>query len=145
MRISTKCSIALHILVLLVVFRDKNLKMTSEILAQSAGCNPVVVRNLLGSMKKAGIVDVQRGSGGADLIAAPENITIWDIYQAVDKASLDELVGLHPNPSAQCPVGKNIYKLLEKPYGIVAGSVKEAMQSYTLKQIIDDYYTINQP
>lgn len=62
----------------------------------SIGYNPVVVRNLLGSFKKAGIVDVQRGSGGAFLISNPKDITIWTLYQAVDTAPLNELVGIHP-------------------------------------------------
>jgi len=142
MRISTKCSIALHLLVLLDVFRKQ--KLTSEILAISIGCNPVVVRNILGSLKRAGIVDTQRGTGGAALIAAPENITIWTVYQVVDTASLDELVGMHPNPSIKCPVGKNIGGLLEKPYGMIADSVRETMSGYTLKQIINDYHALNQ-
>ena len=142
MRISTKCSIALHLLVLLDVFHDE--KLTSDILAMSIGCNPVVVRNLLGSLKKTGIVEVQRGTGGATLIVDPEDITIWTVYQAVDTVPLEELVGMHPNPSMKCPVGRNIGGLLEKPYGMIADSVRETMSNYTLKQIINDYHAINQ-
>lgn len=142
MRISTKCSIALHLLVLLDAFRDQ--KLTSELLAMSIGCNPVVVRNILGSLKKAGIADVQRGSGGAYLITDPEDITIWTVYQAVDTVPLEELIGMHPNPSMKCPVGRNIGGLLQKPYGMIADSVRETMSNYTLKQIIHDYYALNQ-
>jgi len=142
MRISTKCSIALHLLVLLDVFHDE--KLTSDILAMSIGCNPVIVRNLLGSLKKAGIVEVQRGTGGATLIVDPEDITIWTVYQAVDTVPLEELVGMHPNPSMKCPVGRNIGGLLEKPYSMIADSVRETMSSYTLKQIINDYHALNQ-
>lgn len=141
MRISTKCSLAIHLLVVLDAFRGQ--KLTSEILAMSTGCNPVVVRNLLGSLKKAGIVGVRRGSGGAALVAAPEEITIWTIYQAVDTTPLEEMVGIHPNPSMECPVGRNIGGLLEKPYGLIADSVREIMSGYTLKQIIDDYHEIS--
>ncbi|MDR1483169.1 MAG: Rrf2 family transcriptional regulator [Synergistaceae bacterium] len=137
MRISTKCSIALHLLVLLGVFKDK--KLTSEILAKSIGCNPVIVRNLIGSLKKAGIVDVQRGSGGAYLVADPETVTIWDVYQAVDTASLGELIGVHPNPSKACPVGSKIGRLLEKPFSLIADSIQKTMSCYTLRQMLDDY------
>jgi DNA-binding IscR family transcriptional regulator len=137
MRISTKCSTALHLLVVLEVFKDK--KLTSERLAKSVGCNPVIVRNLIGSLKKAGIVGVQRGSGGAFLTAAPETVTIWDVYRAVDTVPLNELIGVHPNPSPACPVGSKIYQLLEKPFGLIADSVQKTMSGYTLKQILDDY------
>ncbi|MDR1375964.1 MAG: Rrf2 family transcriptional regulator [Synergistaceae bacterium] len=142
MRISTKCSVALHLLVVLDVFKEK--KLTSEILARSTGCNPVIVRNLIGSLKKAGIVDVRRGSGGTSLAAAPEDVTIWDVYQAVDTVSLDELIGVHPNPSPACPVGSKIFQLLGKPFGLVADSVQTAMSSYTLRQILDDYDSLSQ-
>lgn len=138
MRISTKTSVSLHILILLEVF--KNHKLTSELLAQSVGCNPVIVRNMLGSLKKAGLVKVQRGLGGASLALSPNKVTIWDVYQAVETASLDELIGIHPNPTADCPVGKMICSLLNKPYESIALAVKEAMLSYTLQQILDDYY-----
>ncbi|MDR1379012.1 MAG: Rrf2 family transcriptional regulator [Synergistaceae bacterium] len=140
MRISTKCSIALHLLVLLEVFKDK--KKTSESLAKSIGCNPVIVRNLVGNLKKAGIVNVQRGSGGTSLIAAPETVTIWDVYQAVDTVSLNELIGVHPNPSPKCPVGSKIHQLLEKPFNLIADSAQKMMSSYTLKQILEDYSSL---
>lgn len=140
MRICTKCSTALHILTLLSVFEGH--RLTSEVLAKSTGCNPVVVRNLLGSMKKAGIVEVRRGAGGALLLMEPKDITVWAVFSAVDTGSQEELIGLHPSPSPECPVGKNIHALLEKPYGIVADSVKEAMNAYTLQQIIDEYNTL---
>ena len=137
MRISTKTSIALHLLILLEVFKEQ--KLTSELLAMSIGSNPAVVRNILGRLKKAGIVDVQRGTGGARLVMDPEDISIWRVYQAVDTATLAELVGVHPNPSSKCPVGSKINKLLEKPYLTISEAVQEAMSNYTLKQLLDEY------
>lgn len=141
MRTGTKCPIALHLLVLLDVFRER--KLTSKILAMSIGCNPVVVRSLIGSLKKARIVDVRRGSGGTRLVADPEDITLWAVCQAVDAAPLDKLAGIHRNPSMKCPVGRNIGRLLEKPRGMIADSVRETMSGYTLKQIINDYHALD--
>lgn len=140
MRISTKCSIAIHILVLLCVCPEK--KLTSENLARSVGSNSVIIRNILSGLKKAGLVDVKRGIGGASLCIDPNSITIWTVFEAVEATPLEQLMGLHPTPSHECPVGNSIYTLLEKPYGIVADSVKEAMQSYTLQQLLDEYYSI---
>lgn len=142
MRVSTKCSIAIHILIVLEVFREE--KLTSEILAKSTGCNPVVVRNVLGNLKKAGIVGVRRGTGGAFLTAAPQDINMAAVFEAVDPVSLEELMGLHPAPSQKCPVGKNIRALLEKPRLLVADSIRNALRSYTLQQILEDYYKLNQ-
>ena len=41
--------------------------------------SPVIVRKILGQLKKAGIVEVARGSGGA-VLAKPEN-DITDVYK----------------------------------------------------------------
>ena len=54
MRISTKCSIALHCLICIAVFDGR--RMTSTGLAASTGSNPVVIRNLFGALQKAGIL-----------------------------------------------------------------------------------------
>ena len=138
MRINTKCSLAIHILLLVAAFSDSN-KMTSEIIAKSTGNNPVIIRNILGSLKKAGIVHVQQGSGGTKLALPPSEITLWDIYQAVDPVSLDNLIGIHANPSSICPVGKRINMLLAEPYGAVTDAVQKSMSEYTLADIIRRY------
>ena len=51
MKINTKCSLAIHILISIAMFSDK-VKVTSEIIANSAGTNPVIIRNIFGSLKK---------------------------------------------------------------------------------------------
>ena len=58
--------------------------MTSNLLAKSTGCNPVVIRNVFGALKKAGIITVARGTGGAKLCKAPSDITLYMIYQAME-------------------------------------------------------------
>lgn len=142
MRISTKTSTALHLLILLEVFKDQ--KFTSIHLAKSIGSNPVIIRNILAGLKKAGLVEVKRGTGGATLAVPPEKITVWDVYKAVDTVSLQDIIGIHQNPSQKCPVGKKIGVLLQKPYVKVADSIKQSMSEYTLKQLLDDYKEINE-
>jgi Rrf2 family protein len=128
---------ALHVLILLGVFADQ--KLTSEQIAKSVGCNPVMIRNLLGKLKEAGLVATQRGSGGSVLTKDPAAITVWVVYQAVDSNSFDDLIGLHPSPSPKCAVGKNIYSLLEKPYDEIKDAMRETMKTVTLQQLLEDY------
>lgn len=137
MRISNKTSMALHTLVLLAIFPEP--KPTSDDIARSVGCNPVMIRNLLGKMKEAGLITTQRGAGGSALAKKPEEVSLWMVYQAVDKDSLDNLIGLHPHPYAQCPVGSKMYALLEKPYEKVKDAMQEAMESITLRHLLDEY------
>ncbi|MDR1620850.1 MAG: Rrf2 family transcriptional regulator [Synergistaceae bacterium] len=139
MRINTKCSLALHILIVVAVFAKKN-KMTSELIAKSTGSNPVMIRNILGSLRQAGIVDVQRGSGGATLKLDPKEITIWSVCSTVDPASLTNLMGLHPNPSQRCPVGRKIHALLKEPYCAIGKAVRKTMEGCTLADLLEQYY-----
>ena len=66
MRISSRFTIAVHVLICIETFKN-DYKVTSEFLAASVNVNPVVIRRLLLQLKKAGIVHVLRGSGGADI------------------------------------------------------------------------------
>ena len=70
MQISMKCSIAVHCLIFM--HEAKGIaKVTSNLLAESTGSNPVVIRNILSALKKAGLITVARGTGGAELCVDP--------------------------------------------------------------------------
>ena len=139
MKINTKCSLALHILIVIAVFSEKA-KMTSESIAKSTGSNAGIVRKLLGSRKRAGIVTVHRGSGGAELIMPPEEISVWMVNEAVDPSSMENLIGLHQNPSPKCPVGSRIYGLLDEPYEDIREAVQCSMKNYTLADLLAKYH-----
>ena len=110
-------------------------KITSEFLASSVGNNPVEIRRLLSDLKKAGIIHVARGTGGTELLREPKDITLLDIYNAVDPKSLDDLIGVHSHPAKRCPFGRNISSLLAEPYADVSGAVREKMAAITLEQL----------
>ena len=141
MRINTKCSVAVHCLLFLHEYGETQ-RVTSGILAMSTGCNPVVIRNLISALKKAGIVEVAGGKGGTKLCRSPEEITLYQIYEAVDPGCLDDLVGIHPLPSALCPIGKNIRTVLTIPYERLQADVKKSLESYTLADIVSEYRQI---
>lgn len=135
MRISVKCSSAVHILLMIAVL-SANRKVTSEFLASSVGCNPVDVRRLLSSLKKAGLVEVPRGTGGATLKMEPKDISLLDIYSAVDSTSLNELIGVHTHAEPRCLFGRNIEELLVEPYTRVGDAVRETMAKITLEELL---------
>ena len=135
MRISVKCSSAVHILLMITVLSDSK-KITSEFLASSVGCNPVDIRKLLSSLKKAGLIDIPRGTGGATLKRAPKDITLLDIYSAVDSTSLNELIGVHTHTEPRCLFGRNINRLLTGPYTQIGDAVRGTMSSITLENLL---------
>lgn len=139
MRLNTKCSIALHCLVFISEYEDK-VKVTSELLAKSTGCNSAAIRSILNALQKAGIISIVRGIGGAYLNRDPENLTIWEVYHALEPDGLEHFIGFHPNPSDKCPVGKQIQTVLQKPYEEIGAAVKDTMEKITLQQLLDYYH-----
>lgn len=110
MRISSKCSLALHILLLLAVYKHD--KLTSEIMASSTGCNPAMIRDMMKKLREAGLIETTRGTGGSRLIKDPKDITIWTVYCAADPDSFQNCIALHKNPYEGCPVGRCITPVL---------------------------------
>lgn len=115
-------------------------KVTSNLLAQSTGCNPVVIRNVFSALKKAGIITVVRGIGGAELCRPPSEITLYMIYQVVEPDGLSSLVGIHPCDGRACPAAQNIRSVLQKPYQKIEDAVRNAMESVTLESMIEDFH-----
>ncbi|MDD2957521.1 MAG: Rrf2 family transcriptional regulator [Lachnospiraceae bacterium] len=138
MRLSSRCSVALHCLIVIADAQDQT-KVTSELLARSTGCNAAAIRSILNSLKKCGIIDIKRGVGGAYLKQTPTKITIWSVYHALEPDGLAHFIGLHPNPSEYCPVGRQIYAILEKPYSDIGETIQKEMERITLQQLLDEH------
>ena len=113
MQMTSKFTTAVHILTCIDVFGEQ-MRVTSEFLSGSTGVNAVIIRNVLAQLKSAGIVNTRQGSGGAHLAKALDDITLYDVYTAVE--CVDNEGGLfhcHENPNAQCPVGRDILRVMD--------------------------------
>lgn len=141
MQISVKCSIAVHCLIF--IHEAKGIaKVTSNLLAESTGSNPVVIRNILSALKKAGLITVPRGTGGAELCADPSQITLYQIYTALEPKGVTSLIGIHPCDGRPCPVAQNIRTVLQKPYRKIEAAVGDAMKQITLESMIEDFHAL---
>lgn len=143
MQISMKCSVAVHCLIF--IHEAKGIaKVTSTLLAESTGCNPVVIRNILSALKKAGLITVPRGTGGAELCADPAQITLYQIYAALEPEGVTSLIGIHPCQGRPCPVARNIRRVLQTPYHKIEDAVRTTMESITLQSMLDDFHGLIQ-
>lgn len=142
MHISTKCSIAIHCLVFIHEYGEER-KVTSNLLSLSTGNHSVIIRNILSSLKKDGIISIKFGTGGATLNCPSEEITIYRICQAIEPNFLTKLFGIHSLPSPLCPVGKNIHNVLNCSYQKVQDDLCDSLRNITLKDIINDYHSFN--
>ena len=89
-------------------------------------------------MKAAGLVNVVRGSGGASIARALNEITFLDIYQAVECVEEGELFHFHENPNPKCPVGRNIHHILDDKLQRVQSAMEKELASITLQEVMND-------
>lgn len=138
MHISVKCSVAIHCLIFIYEYGEKQ-KVTSDLLSLSTGSNPVIIRNIISALKKDGILSVKFGTGGAVLACPLEEITIYRICKAIEPNFISKLFGIHSLPSPLCPIGKNIHNVLDCSYQKIGNDLCNSLESITLKDIISDY------
>ncbi len=136
MKITSRFTVAVHTLLAICAFQ-KDHKVTSSFIASSVNVHPVVIRRTLLSLKAAGMVDVQAGSGGARLLVDPRNITLYDIYRAVDCIEGD-LFSFHEHPNPDCPVGKNIHALLDQHLLDAQSAMEDALRRVTLDDLLGE-------
>lgn len=136
MKYSTKVSDAVHILVFMVVNDDGDL--TSNRIAESVRTNPAFVRQLMSSLRRAGIIASVRGHARPSLARPAEEITLLDVYRAIegDKPLLH--LDTHTNP--ECGVGVNIQLALQDYYDRVQRDAEASMAGMTLADIIASYH-----
>ena len=137
MQISSRFTVAVQVLLCIEVFKNQR-KVTSDFLASSVNVNPVVIRRILQQLKKAGIVNVARGSGGADAARPLEEITLLDLYNAVECVDGGGLFHFHENPNQLCPVGRNIHAVLDGRLEEVQRAMEREMSSVTMRDILND-------
>ena len=135
-QISTRFSIAVHTLSLIAVSPND---CTGDYIAGSVNTNPVVIRRIMGMLKKAGLVDVRPGVGGASLRKDPNQITLLDVYRAVNVTEENQLFRIHENPNIRCPVGRNIEQVLQAELRDAQSAMEQRLAQTTLAQLIDKF------
>lgn len=137
MQISSRFTIAIHMLACMDVFKD-DYKITSDFLASSINVNPVIIRNILSQLKEAGLIEVKRGPGGATIAKPLEEITFYDVYRSVDCIEENTLFHFHENPNPDCPVGKNIHHVLDDKLLRIQAAMEQELRSITLADLDQD-------
>lgn len=137
MQITSRFTVAVHILTAVDYFKDTE-TVTSGFLAGSVGVNPVIIRNVMGSLKDAGIISISQGKSGISLARDLSEITFYDVYRAVDCVDDAGLFHFHEHPNPQCPVGRNIHSAMEGRLLEVQESMEEQMKKITIADIVSD-------
>lgn len=134
MQISSRFSVGVHVLTLLATNPPGEL-LTSERMADSVNTNPVVIRRILGQLKKAGLVEIRAASGGTYLRRDPTTITLLDVYRAVNVVE-EHLFNIHEKPNPHCLVGRNIQASLDITLTRAQAALEQELAATTLAQIV---------
>ncbi len=134
MQISSRFTVALHIFTCADAFKD-DYKITSDFLAGSINTNPVIIRKILSQLKKAGLITVARGTGGIAPTKPLEEITFYDVYEAIEPLENGDLFNFHTDPNPQCPVGRNIHALLDDKLKAIQLAMENEMKNYTIDDL----------
>ena len=136
---STQFAVAIHILVLAIV--DGEEPVTSRRAAISVGTNPGFIRRIISRLSKAGLIEVQMGRSGGLSISKPANeISLRDVYQAMDSG---DLLRLHASkPSDVCFVGRNIIPALESSVSDLQQQFEAGLSAITLADIANNVLSL---
>jgi Rrf2 family protein len=129
MAANTRFATAVHVLVLLASNPD-SLK-TSSVMAEQLQTNAVVIRRILSLLQQADLIASQKGpAGGSRLTQPAKNISLADIYRAVEAGS-----ALHI-PVARGGGVVRINASLEKVYAEGRDCFLDALERTTLAQLL---------
>ncbi|MHB1958896.1 MAG: RrF2 family transcriptional regulator [Acidobacteriaceae bacterium] len=104
---------------------------TSHALATALATNPVVVRRLLSVLSRAGLVTSAKGpSGGTHLAKSAKQITLRDIYRALDAGDL-----LHQTAHESADT-KDLKKAMRSVFRKAQKCLEEELDSTTLNQLL---------
>lgn len=136
MSISSRFAVGIHILTLIEI--NKSGVNTSEYLASSVNTNAAVIRKIMGMLKSAGLVNVRPGIAGAQLAKDLSEITLFDVYKAVNVVQEKELFSIHDHPNPDCPVGRNIQDTVMPIFSVAQSAMEKALSNVTLADIVND-------
>ncbi|HEX2095115.1 MAG TPA: Rrf2 family transcriptional regulator [Longimicrobiaceae bacterium] len=130
---SSRVAVAVHVLAILTWRRSE--PVSSQQIARSVNTHPVVVRRIVGALRRAGLVEVQPGAaGGARLARDPAEITLLEVYRSVE--SSDDLFALHAQPPCQdCGVGANIQASLVEVFGEAQAAMEAVLARVTMQDV----------
>ena len=132
---SSRFVVAVHALSILACYAGKG-PVCSATIAKSVHTNPVVIRRLMGALERANLVKSTAGrAGGFELVNPANQITLADVYNAVEDESVFRLHNM--DPESDCPVAARMGKALGTPLRNAALAMNASLKTTTLSDVAD--------
>ncbi|HEX3437702.1 MAG TPA: Rrf2 family transcriptional regulator [Pseudacidobacterium sp.] len=113
MAVNTRFATGVHALLLLAA--EPDVLQTSEDVARKLNTNPVVIRRVFSLLQHAELVESLKGPSGGSRLARPaKEITLADIYRALDSGDIFHTAQTIKANSALNQILKDAQRALEK-------------------------------
>lgn len=138
MSANSRLTVATHALTWIGLYQRRGHEVaTSEQIADSVNTNPVVIRRLLGELRKAGLVDARRGAGAGWMLSRDlGSITLLDVHRAIEPGHMFALHRSTPDPG--CVVGHGIGPAMTTAYDRVEAAMCDELAKITLEDVLSD-------
>lgn len=112
--------------------------MTSEMIGQCLGANPVVVRRTMGLLREAGLVTAERGHAGGWRISADlASVNLRQLHEALGEPAVFAIGNRNENP--QCLVEQSVNATLEDAFAEAEALLMERFADVTLADLASDF------
>ncbi|MEZ5424995.1 MAG: Rrf2 family transcriptional regulator [Pyrinomonadaceae bacterium] len=131
---NSRLAIAIHTAGMLAAMAESGC-VTSEKIAESVSTNSVVIRRIIGSLVKHDLVEVRMGAGGgSSLTRSPEEITLADIYLALEEGSLFQVPVL--DQEHECKMGITVRPVIAEVLQEAEDDLIKKLRSITLADVM---------
>lgn len=135
MAVSTRTAVGVHALTFLARWEAEGVQPSAKI-AESLESNPVLVRRVLGLLRNRGLVTALEGSGGGwQLAKSAEEITLLDVYSAVEDDTTVLPTHAHP-PNQSCVIGRHMQSLLQDEFFAAQQAMESRLAATSIAAIL---------
>lgn len=135
---NSRFAVGVHAMALALIAREmrSGKPVTSGAIAAIVGVHPVHVRRVMGALREAGLVESQSGPlGGWELARDPKEITLYDIYLALEPDLPFEMPSRIPD--ACCRFAPDLPQVLAGAMESAKRALQQHLRSVTLDQLLE--------
>lgn len=130
---SSRFIVAVHAMSVLARFAGKG-PVCSAMVAESVHTNPVVIRRLMTELERARLVRSIAGrAGGFELNRDPSDITLADIYFAVEDENVFRMHKTDPN--SHCPIAAQLGRVLDAPLRAAECALHSSLAKTSIRDV----------
>lgn len=91
----------------------------------------------MSQLREVGIIAIKRRTGGIEITKDLKDISILDIYEAVETSGQEHLFYFHEKPNLNCPVGRLIHTALDDSLFALQKKFEEELKEHSVAEVYE--------